>query len=182
MRYTPRALYFEIFLASFAGMLFEISYTRIFSFKLFYYFSYVILGLGMLGISAGAIAFSISKRLREADLRKLLPTAAFGGGASALVGYFVIALLPLDIQLAVTSPLEIAKMFAAMACLLCVFSAIGLIASAIFAQRLESVGKLYGTDLLGAALGCGTSIPLLLALTPPRTVFLHGPGLIDGVD
>jgi len=34
-----RAFYFEIFAISFAAILLEIAYTRIFSFKVYYYFT-----------------------------------------------------------------------------------------------------------------------------------------------
>lgn len=43
----------EIFLVSMAAILLEISYTRIFSFKLYYYFTYLILGIALLGLGSG---------------------------------------------------------------------------------------------------------------------------------
>jgi len=42
----------EVFLISLAAILLEISMTRIFSFKLYYYFTYLILGIAMLGLGA----------------------------------------------------------------------------------------------------------------------------------
>jgi hypothetical protein len=43
-----RGYYLEILLVSFAGLLLEISYTRIVSFKLFYYYTYLVIGLALL--------------------------------------------------------------------------------------------------------------------------------------
>ena len=45
----------EIFLVSLAAILLEISYTRIFSYKLFYYFTYLTIGIVLLGLGAGEL-------------------------------------------------------------------------------------------------------------------------------
>ena len=39
-----------IFLVSLAGLLLEVGYTRIVSYKLWYYYTYLVLGLALLGI------------------------------------------------------------------------------------------------------------------------------------
>ena len=76
-----KPLYFEIFTTSLGALLLEIAYTRIFSFKVFYYFTYLILGIGLLGIGAGGIAVATSERLRKVDvLERVIPTAASPGG------------------------------------------------------------------------------------------------------
>ncbi len=54
----------EIFLLSLAAVLLEISFTRIFSYKLYYYFTYLILGLALLGLGSGGVVVSLSARLR----------------------------------------------------------------------------------------------------------------------
>ena len=41
-----------IFLVSLAGLLLEVGYTRIVSFKLYYYYVYLVLGLALLGIGS----------------------------------------------------------------------------------------------------------------------------------
>ena len=45
----------EILLISFAALLLEISYTRIVSYKLFYYYTYLVIGLALLGIGSGGV-------------------------------------------------------------------------------------------------------------------------------
>ncbi len=42
--------YLGILLLSLAGLLTEISYTRIVSYKLFYYYTYLVIGLALLGL------------------------------------------------------------------------------------------------------------------------------------
>ena len=67
-----RALYLEIFAVSIAIILLEITYTRIFSFKLFYYFTYLIIGVSLLGLGAGATIVATSRRLRERLWKEIL--------------------------------------------------------------------------------------------------------------
>ena len=53
---------FEIAAISMAAILLEISYTRIFSFKVYYYFTYLILGVALLGLGSGGVLVAISGR------------------------------------------------------------------------------------------------------------------------
>ena len=55
----------EIFLISGAALLLEISYTRIISFKLFYYYTYLVIGLALLGLGSGGVIVAVSGRLRR---------------------------------------------------------------------------------------------------------------------
>ena len=54
-----RKLTFEIFLISLAVILLEVGYTRVFSYKLVYYFTYVIIGISLLCVS---LFYLIKKR------------------------------------------------------------------------------------------------------------------------
>ena len=50
----------EILLISFAALLLEISYTRIVSFKLYYYYTYLVIGLALLGLGTGGVLMAVS--------------------------------------------------------------------------------------------------------------------------
>jgi predicted membrane-bound spermidine synthase len=171
---AKRPLYPEIFLTSLGALLLEIAYTRIFSFKVFYYFTYLILGTGLLGIGAGGIAVTISERLRRSSLERLVPLASIAGGASVLVSYLVIAPIQLNVAEAVNSPVEVGKLCLVSLLLTSSFFAVGIIVSSILGRGSESASRLYGADLLGAALGAALAVPLISVLTPPRTVMLAG--------
>lgn len=168
------ALYPEIFLTSLGALLLEIAYTRIFSFKVFYYFTYLILGIGLLGIGAGGVAVAIVERLRRTPLERLIPIASFAGGLSVLVSYLVIAPLQLNVAEAVNSPVEIGKLGLVSFLLTSSFFAVGIIVSSILGRASDSASRLYGADLLGAALGAALAVPLISWLTPPRTVMFAG--------
>ena len=68
----PRSYHLEILLVSFATLLIEISYTRVVSFKLYYYYTYLVIGLALFGIGAGGVLVATSKRLRNASTDGIL--------------------------------------------------------------------------------------------------------------
>lgn len=169
---TP--LHLEIAALSFAGLVLEIAYTRVFSFKLFYYFTYVIIGIGLLGLGAGGVLVAVVRRLREAGPAAILRFLCPIGGVSVLAGYWVIAPLPLNISALDTRPLELPKLVLSCMLLTVPFLVIGIGIASILGARTRSIGSLYAADLAGAALGCTLSIPLVVWLDPPRTVVLAG--------
>jgi predicted membrane-bound spermidine synthase len=169
-----KPLYSEIFATSLGALLLEIAYTRIFSFKVVYYFTYLILGLGLLGVGAGGIVTATSRRVRETPPEELVPVAGILGGAAVFFGYRVISPLRLDIANAPGDPLEIAKVLLVCVLLTLPFFAVGIIVSTILGSRPDAAQRLYGADLIGAALGCAVAVPLVAWLTPPRTIMLAG--------
>jgi len=164
--------YLEIFLVSLAAILLEITLTRIFSFKVYYFFTYLVIGLCLLGLGAGGIVLAVSERLRAIPTDRLIPVLCLGAGASIGGAYFAVAPAPLNPSLLASEPVEIAKLAGACAVLTVPFALAGIVIAAILSRFPERVDRLYGTDLLGAALGCVLCVPLLLALTPPRCVML----------
>jgi hypothetical protein len=168
------AYVFEIFTASLAGILLEISYTRIFSFKVYYYFTYLILGLGLLGIGSAGVAVATSQRLRRVPAERLLAIACTAGGAAVLAGYFVIAPMQLEVGEVFRRPREALEILLVSGVLALPFFCVGLVISTILSASPERASRLYAADLVGAALACTASIPVMLAIDPPRTVILSG--------
>ncbi len=78
-----RGYHLEIFLICFASLLLEISYTRIVSFKLFYYYTYLVIGLALLGIGCGSVIMSISARLRRAKTDTIMMVGCLLGAVLA---------------------------------------------------------------------------------------------------
>jgi hypothetical protein len=93
---SERGYQLEILLVSFAALLLEISYTRVVSFKLFYYYTYLVIGLALLGIGAGGVFVAVSARIRRASTDSILLGCLILGSASIIIGYFVIALTTID--------------------------------------------------------------------------------------
>jgi hypothetical protein len=63
---SSRKLDLTVFLISLGIILLEINYTRIFSYKLVYYFTYVIIGIALLGLGGGVLV-AMFPRLRQGD-------------------------------------------------------------------------------------------------------------------
>ena len=85
-------------MVGFVGLTLEIAYTRIVSFKLFYYYTYFVIGLALLGFGAAATIMALSVRLRTRDVldtvRVLAPIVGLGG----VISYLVVAKLPTDVN------------------------------------------------------------------------------------
>jgi len=169
----PRC-YLELFLVSFAVIVLEISYTRVFSFKLFYYFTYLIIGIALLGLGAGGVLIATWPALRRLGLRRLVPRCGIAGGLAVPLGYLLIASTQLNTLHVADRVAEVLKLLLVCAALFGQFLAGGVALAAIFAARPDDMPRLYGADLLGAALACASCVPLMRHLTPPGCVMLAG--------
>ena len=74
----------EILLICFASLLLEISYTRVISFKLFYYYTYLVIGLALLGIGCGSVLMAVSRRLKRATTDTILMFGCLFGAVSVI--------------------------------------------------------------------------------------------------
>jgi hypothetical protein len=172
-----RTYHAEIFFICFASLLLEISYTRIVSFKLFYYYTYLVIGLALLGIGCGSVITAISPRLKKARTEAIMMAGSLIGAASIIVGYLVIARVPIA-SLAVwdygtgDSYANFAKLLLICLALFASFVWVGVMVSTLFGRRTEGIGKLYFADLLGAGLACAVVVFLISAIGPPRIVAL----------
>ncbi|MFN8051639.1 MAG: hypothetical protein U0Q22_09400 [Acidimicrobiales bacterium] len=166
-----------IFLVSLAGLLLEVGYTRIVSYKLWYYYTYLVLGLALLGIGTGGVLVTMWGRVRAASTERVMSVCGFTGAASVAVGYLVVARVPVDTvkiwdygtgasfkNLAVLGLISL-MVFAS-------FISLGVTISVILGRAADRVGKLYFADLIGAGLGCLVAIPLISSLGPPAVVMV----------
>ena len=85
-----------IFLVSLAGLLLEVGYTRVISYKLWYYYTYLVIGLALLGIGSGGIFVVVVPRLRRAATDTILAACSLVGAVVIAVGYVVVARIPID--------------------------------------------------------------------------------------
>jgi hypothetical protein len=151
-----RTYHLEILLMSFAGLLLEISYTRVISFKLFYYYTYLVIGLALLGIGAGGVFVALSGRLRRASTDTVLLWGTLGGAVSIAVGYVVVSEIPIttfDIWAYEWSSVgAVASLLVICFTLFVPFCAIGVMIATLFGRRSKQIGRLYFADLVGAGL------------------------------
>ena len=165
------------FVVGFVGLTLEIAYTRIISFKLFYYYTYFVIGLALLGLGAASTVVALSKRLRSTDslvlLRRFSPITAVIG----LAAYAVVARLGTDMNYiwagsgrqAVGQTLRLLLLSLS---LTSVFFALGIMLASLVVVEAHEVRRLYFWDLTGAALGCLLAVPLQATIGPPAMVFV----------
>src|SRR5207342_1973951 len=143
-----RGYYLEILLVSFAGLLLEISYTRIVSFKLFYYYTYLVIGLALLGIGSGGVIVAISRRMRRASTDAILMWSLLLGAASVGVGYLIVAVTRTDSLTlwdygTFDSLSSLARLVVLCVVLFASFIAVGVVLATLFGRRSDEIGRLY---------------------------------------
>jgi hypothetical protein len=167
----------EIFAISFAALLLEIAYTRVVSFKLFYYYTYLVIGLALLGLGAGAVLMAVSPRLKRARTDAILITASLVAAVGIAVSYLVVARLGIA-SLKVwdygtrASFSSLARLVVICLALFASFVGIGVMLATLFGRRTAGIGRLYFADLLGAGIGCALAVWLISAIGPPRMILL----------
>ncbi|MEE2768180.1 MAG: hypothetical protein VX833_03105 [Actinomycetota bacterium] len=176
-RQAGRRDYLAILILGLGGLLTEISYTRIVSYKLFYYYTYLVIGLALLGLGCGGVLLAVSTRLRRLPGVRLLGTCGLVGAITMVGGYFVVSTLPVDTAAiweygTTASLLNLCSLVVLCIALFVPFVAIGISISFLLSSQTRRIGRLYAADLLGASLACLIAVPLQASLGPPRAVML----------
>ncbi|HUO49668.1 MAG TPA: hypothetical protein VMU09_12635, partial [Acidimicrobiales bacterium] len=167
----------EIFVASFAALLVEIAYTRVVSYKLFYYYVYLVIGLALLGLGAGGVLVAVSSRLRSWATDTVLFWSFLLGSATTIAVYVLVAVVRID-SIAVWRYGTGASMSSFLGLVaMCIgisasFVAPGVVAATLFGRRPEGIGSLYAADLVGAGLACALAVAAISALGAPATVMV----------
>jgi hypothetical protein len=167
----------EIFAISASVLLTEISYTRVVSFKLFYYYVYLVIGLALLGLGAGAVLVAVSRKLRNLSIDVVLFWSMALGAAVTIIAYAVVAAMRID-TLAVWkygtwgSAKNLGLILAVCVLVFVSFVGPGVAIATLFSRRADSIGGLYAADLAGAALACATVIFAVSKLGAPATIML----------
>jgi MFS family permease len=176
-RRRPQGYHVEILLVSFAVLLIEVCYTRVISFKLYYYYTYLVIGLALLGLGSGGVLVAVSRRLRAARTNTVLLWSFLLGGIGVVASYVVVAYTSLD-SLEIWdygtrgSAASMGRLLAICLFIFVPFVAPGVIIATLFGRRPEGVGSLYFADLAGAALACGLVIYLTGSIGPPAAIML----------
>ncbi len=169
--------HFEILIVSFSALVIEISYTRIVSYKLFYYYVYLVIGLALLGIGGGGVVIAVSKRLKRAATDQILFWSLVISSIGTVAAYVLIAFVRID-TLAVwqygttASTRSFLMLLVISVSIFASFVGPGIIIATLFGRQPEGIGGLYFADLLGAGIGCATVIYFVSSLGAPAAVML----------
>lgn len=163
------------FVVGFVSLTLEIAYTRVISFKLFYYYTYFVIGLALLGLGAAGAFVSLSNRLRRADTVRLVQRVAPIAALAGVLGYAIVARLAVDVdKIWVGSKaealLQLILLFVLSASITAVFFSVGLVFASLVVNQATHMRRLYFWDLLGAAVGCLLAVPLESTIGPPAMI------------
>jgi hypothetical protein len=172
---VPRWL--TILLISLAGLLLEVGYTRIVSFKLWYYYTYLVIGLALLGIGSGSVFVAVFSPVRRWTTERIIAVCSIWGSVSIALGYLVVAKLRVNTisiwdygtRSSFTNLLRLGVICLA---IFATFIAFGIIVAVLLGRAGDGIGRMYFSDLIGAGVGCLLAIPLITRLGPPRVVML----------
>ncbi len=162
--------YVEVFLLAFAALALEIAYTRIVSYKLFYYHTYLVIGLAMLGMGFGGALVALRPRIADPEGR-LAPIATVGAVITA-AAYVVVARVELSVLDFASSAAAPFLLMLVCAAVFAGFGVVGVLLAGAFANVADRMARLYVADLVGAALGCAVAVPLVSAHGAPATVMV----------
>src|SRR5262245_14930918 len=174
---VPRWL--VILLVSMAGLLLEVGYTRIISYKLWYYYTYLVIGLALLGIGSGSVLVAVCAPFRRWATDRIVAASALAGAVVTVVGYLVVARIHVN-TIAIWdygnrgSYTNLARLGFLCFMIFLGFLPFGIIVAVLLGRAGERVARIYFADLLGAGLGCLLAIPLITRLGPPRVIALAG--------
>ncbi len=169
---AARSFRVEIFLISLAAVLLEISYTRIFSYKLYHYFVFLTIGIALLGLGSGGVFVAVSSRLRAVAPERLIPLCCLGASLAVPLGYLIIAPTQLNIVDIEKSLIEVVTLAWICSLLFLPFLLVGVALATIFGARPAEIDRLYFADLLGAGVGCAAAVPLFASVSPPGAILL----------
>jgi hypothetical protein len=171
----PRWL--AILLVCLAGLLLEVGYTRIVSYKLWYYYTYLVIGLALLGIGSGGVFVAIFEPIKRAATDRVIALCSIWGAVSIAIGYLIIARLPINTVViwdygTGASFKNVVILAVISFFLFATFIALGIILATVFGRSTDTIGRLYFADLLGAGLGCLLAVPLIVQLGAPAVIIL----------
>ncbi len=165
-----RKTYVGVFLVALATLVLEILLTRITSVVAWYHLAFFVISLAMLGMTAGAvIVFVRPTAFTDALVPRRATQACLALAATAPLAVGVALLIPLS---PITSTEGFVAMLAYGGALAVPFTISGVVLTLVLTRAGLPPGRVYGVDLVGAAVGCGLVIPLLDVLDAPSAVLV----------
>lgn len=164
----PIAFYGGLFLVAGATLMLQLVQTRILSVVSWYHLAFFAISIAMFGLTAGSVWVYLRRdRFSEATLSYDLTYFSSGLALSTVLGFAVQLTLPPVVEPSLVSVLIWTELAI---CLALPFFFSGVVVSLALTRSPFPIGRVYGTDLAGAALGCIGVLALLDAVDGPSAV------------
>jgi len=150
-------------------LMYEVVLTRLLSVTSWYYMAFVSISMAMFGMTAGALFVQLLPRYFSRDRVPLrLAQAALLSAVSLPVGLVAMLAVPLDLSASLQTLCSF-LMFSTIIATPFFFSGMAVCLS--LTRTPFPIGRVYFTDLLGAALGCLASAVILNLIDAPSALF-----------
>jgi hypothetical protein len=162
------AFYAGLFLMTAATLMLQVIQTRILSVVAWYHLAFFVIGIAMFGLTAGAVwVYLKGERFSEATLSYDL---AFYSAAFAVANALALVLqLSLSPVIAQSLTAAISWLIVAV-CISVPFFFSGVVVSLSLTRSPFPIGRVYGVDMAGAALGCFGVLGLLNLTDAPSAI------------
>jgi hypothetical protein len=167
----PVSKYLGLALVSGCVLALQITFTRIFSLMIWHHFTYLVIGVALLGGGAAGTFLAV-QQWSAAQLQRRVGLLAVIFSLTALanlVAMRYVAIDPLRAAQLVQSIIGLAIYFA---CLFATFFSGGLAIAAIFSRWAQQAHRLYFADMLGAGIATVGVLAILQIFSGPGTIVL----------
>jgi hypothetical protein len=177
----PKGRLAGIALVSAAVLLLQLVQTRIFSVMLWYHLTYLVVTFTMLGFAGGGALLACRPKWMEGDTSRRLALLSTLFAGSIILAYVLVTRTAAGADPGQHSSEGILSAALDYAVLVLPSLLAGLVVALVLGDARGNVGKLYGVNMVGSALGCLVYIPALRSLGGEGTVVAcAGIGLLGG--
>ena len=163
-------VYTGLFLVTLATVVYEIALTRIFSVTMWYHFAFLAISVAMFGLTVGALIVYLKPHWFSAgDVAQRLGASALLFGITIVLSLLTQLAVPFGMSLSLLGMYTVALTYGVVAVPF-VFG--GICVTLALTRFPGHLARLYGADLLGAAVGCGFVVLALEATDGPTTVII----------
>ncbi len=171
MKEKPFHFYAGVFLITACTLMFQLVETRILSVILWYHLAFFAISMAMFGLTVGAVWVYYHQKRYAVSLSYHLAYFSTAFGVSLVVSLVGQLLLPVTVALSLTCVVAW-LLLAVFLALPYVFS--GITVSLALTQSPFPVSRVYGVDMVGAAVGCLAVVGLLSLTDGPSAVLWLG--------
>jgi hypothetical protein len=158
-----------LFLLCASTLMYEVVLTRLMSVTSWYYLAFVSLSMAMFGMTAGALFIQLRPEwFTEDKIRRRLAQSAVATAVSLPVSLLTMLSIPVDISLALQTVFSF-LIFSLVISVPFFFSGVAVCIS--LTRSPYPMGRVYFTDLVGAAFGCLASVVVLNLIDAPSAIF-----------
>jgi hypothetical protein len=151
----------------------QITFTRIFSLMIWHHFTYMVIGIALLGGGAAGTFLAV-RRWGPARLQQRLGLLALAFSLTSLSNLVAINTIAIDPLRAAQIRWAIVGLSIYFICLFSTFFSGGLVIAAIFGRWAGTSHRLYFADMLGAGLATITVLQVIQLIGGPAVIVLIG--------